>query len=125
MMKQLEQTKEQRQALLLNYPECAEKVSRYREEAIGELEKWEALAEETLSGKAVRVRADIRDPVRSGSLRDAVLPGIPERVFHAGHRRGRDDGAGEDGAGADGRGWKRRNGESCRDGASCRGRRSC
>ncbi len=55
MMKQLEQTKEQRQALLLNYPECAEKVSRYREEAIGELEKWEALAEETLSGKGTHV----------------------------------------------------------------------
>ena len=81
--------------------------------------------QETLSGKVVRVRADIRDPVRPGSLRDAVLPGIPERVFHAGHRSGRDDGAGADGTGAGGRGWKRRNGKSCRDGASCRGRRSC
>lgn len=66
-MKQLEQVEEKRQALLANYPESAEKVSRYREEAVSELAKWEALAEETLAGKGTHVY-HARDAAEARSL---------------------------------------------------------
>lgn len=54
-MKQLEQIAEKRQALLTGYPDRAEKVSQYREEVVSHLDKWQALAEETLAGKGTKV----------------------------------------------------------------------
>ena len=54
-MKQFEQIAQRRQALLANYPDRAEKVSQYREEVITHLDKWQAMAEETLAGKGTKV----------------------------------------------------------------------
>lgn len=54
-MKQLEQIEEKRQGLLSSYPDRGEEVSQYREDVVSHLEKWQALAEETLAGKGTHV----------------------------------------------------------------------